>query len=223
MINQLKDDIWEGLILSDYRTRYYRIVAETMGRRERLTTYIAAGFALLTLVFELSPIITGTLITASIILTAAAAVIPIMYRRTNRIAAVSYYEHRLAKNHDNWKVLWQDCHRDSYDSNMIQEHWKRLRQEMTEISAMEANEQIFKKARKEAQDATTAFFPTVVLILVPGQTLNHSPQHHHVPAHLLAHLPDQIVQILGRAEDIHRGKAPCHHAQEGPSTQTAAS
>lgn len=158
MSSQLKDDIWEGLVNSDYYLRYYGELAGKLAWRERFASYLVAVLAVSTLGVEIVSANPDEWRPVLILLTAASSIWPLVYRKTGRIARAGFLQHELAAIHDDWKKLWQDCQGEEADELALQEQWSSLTRKMTDSTAMESLEPTPKKLRGATEDANERYW-----------------------------------------------------------------
>ena len=152
MDEQLRKDIWNGMVDSDRLARYYGALAARLARKEKAATVatpVLASLTALLMAFDIA-----WLDIAGILATVAASALALVWRTGPAAVATAYRVERIQEIHIGYKNLWQwvadGVPEDG--AERLREFWNDLQLRLNRITAEAATEPVRKKLHEQSEE-----------------------------------------------------------------------
>lgn len=152
MDEQLRKDIWNGMVDSDRLARYYGALASRLAQKEKVATVatpVLASLTALLMAFDVA-----WLDVAGILATVAASTLALVWRTGPAAVKTAYRVERIQEIHIGYKNLWQWVADGvpADDRERLREFWNNLQLGLNRITAEAATEPIRKKLHKRSEE-----------------------------------------------------------------------
>lgn len=152
MDEQLRKDIWDGMVNSDRLARYYGALASRLALKEKAAAVATPVLASLT-AFLMAYGTTAWMEVAGILATVATSTLALIWRTAPAAAATAYRVERIQEIHIGYKNLWQWVADGvpAEDTERLRSFWNGLQLELNRVTAEAATEPVRARLQKQSE------------------------------------------------------------------------